>query len=129
MVSLKFKPGSRTFKQLQDFAAEMFNNDKAIKEEYDGETWTQAFMEYGCYCNKALQGGGKVGTDDSHENLCLELYACYKCINIDYKYQEGEYAGTELKYNADLTKNNKFTCRKKNYLALLIRIHSFFTTV
>ena len=86
-------------------------------------------MEYGCYCNKALRGGGKVGTDDSHENLCLELYACYKCINIDYKYQEGQYAGTELKYNADLTKNNKFTCRKKNYLALLIRIHSFFTTV
>ena len=28
-------------------------------------------MEYGCYCNKFLTGGGKVGTDDFHENLCL----------------------------------------------------------
>ena len=40
------QPGARSFKQLQDFAAEMFNNDKAIKEEYDGDSWTEVIIKF-----------------------------------------------------------------------------------
>ena len=73
-------PGQRSFRQLQDFAAEMFNNDPAISKTYTGESWTEEFMEYGCYCNKAMRGGGKPDPTipDSHESLCLGL------INIQF---------------------------------------------
>ena len=53
----------------------MFNNDPAISKTYTGESWTEEFMEYGCYCNKAMRGGGKPDPTipDSHESLCLGL--------------------------------------------------------
>ena len=67
-------PRSRTFRQLQDFAAEMFNADPDIKTVYDGDSWTEEFMTYGCYCNKFVRGGGRVESNDIHENMCLGLY-------------------------------------------------------
>lgn len=63
--------GLKTFQQVEDFAAEIFNADPAISKEYTGTSWTKEFMEYGCYCNKLLRGGGKVDEMDIHENLCL----------------------------------------------------------
>ena len=68
----------------------MFNNDPQIDGSYSGESWTAEFMEYGCYCNKFVRGGGRVEAEDVHENLCLELYACYKCIGIDYDTGNGK---------------------------------------
>ena len=42
-------------------------------------------MEYACYCNRLVTGGGAVpGKEDPNDALCLDLYKCYKCINIDY---------------------------------------------
>jgi len=114
----------RSFQELQDFAAEMFNNEPAIAESYTGDSWTAEFMEYGCYCNKFVRGGGRVESDDVHENLCLELYACYKCIGIDYdtgEYGKGAYASTEISYNAEITNGNEFMCKDSaaNYITSL----------
>ena len=39
----------RTFQQIQDFAAEMFNRDKAIKKTYTGESWTKAYFKMNLY--------------------------------------------------------------------------------
>ena len=66
-------PRQRTFRQLQDFAAEIFNADPDVSTVYTGDSWTKEFMEYGCYCNKAMRGGGKPDplNPDVHENLCL----------------------------------------------------------
>ena len=54
------------------------------------------FMNYACYCNEIVSGGGNVpGDADPNDALCLDLYKCYKCINIDY--QGGhEHGGSEL---------------------------------
>ena len=41
-------------------------------------------MEYACYCNKIVSGGGAVPDGDENDAVCLDLYKCYKCINIDY---------------------------------------------
>ena len=63
---------SRTFQQLEDFAAEIWNLE--FGSDFTGNSWTQEFMEYGCYCNKVVRGGGKLpGNDknDVHENLCM----------------------------------------------------------
>ena len=39
----------RTFQQIQDFAAEIFNRDKAIKKTYTGESWTKAAFKINIY--------------------------------------------------------------------------------
>ena len=39
----------RTFQQIQDFAAEMFNRDNAIKKTYTGESWTKASFKIDFY--------------------------------------------------------------------------------
>ena len=72
-------PRLRTLRQLQDFAAEMFNADPDIKTVYDGDSWTEEFMEYGCYCNKFVRGGGRVESNDIHENMCLGKYIYFTC--------------------------------------------------
>jgi len=108
-------PRGRSFEELSDFAAEMFNNDPDISKVYSAESWTAEFMEYGCYCNKFVRGGGVVDTDDMHENLCLELYACYKCISVDYATgdRSGPYASTGISYNANINSDNEFVCKNK----------------
>lgn len=104
------KSNVRTFTQLENMAAEIFNADSEITKEYTSESWTQEFMDYGCYCNKVLRGGGKLPTDDRHEKLCLELYSCYKCINIDYDHT-GSYAANEMVYEAEIdTDTNTMDC-------------------
>ena len=46
------------------------------------------FMNYACYCNTRVTGGGAVpGTEDPNDELCNDLYKCYKCINIDYDHE------------------------------------------
>jgi len=111
-------PRQRTFRQLQDFAAEIFNADPDVSTVYTGDSWTKEFMEYGCYCNKAMRGGGKPDplNPDVHENLCLELYACYKCINIDYDHSvtaDGTYAAVKMQYSAEITGDNRLSCLDK----------------
>ena len=90
---------------MESLAVELFNNDPVVQEKsdmypFDHETWTAEvsekvsnsiltslfqFMEYACYCNKIVKGGGSVpGAQDPNDALCLDLYKCYKCINIDY---------------------------------------------
>ena len=46
-------------------------------------------MEYACYCNIIVTGGGSVPADfqDPNDALCSDLYKCYKCINIDYDHE------------------------------------------
>ena len=61
----------RTFEQLEGLAATIFNADPEIEKVYTAESWTAEFMEYGCYCNKVVRGGGKLPTADLHEELCL----------------------------------------------------------
>ena len=39
----------RTFQQIQDFAAEIFNRDNAIKKTYTGESWTKAAFKMNIY--------------------------------------------------------------------------------
>lgn len=107
----------RTFTQLEDLAAKIFNNDPEITKTYTASTWTAEFMEYGCYCNKVLRGGGKLPTADFHESICMDLYACYKCINIDYDH-EGTYAATEMVYNAKIDQSS-------NSLDCLNELHPF----
>ncbi len=43
-------------------------------------------MNYACYCNTRVTGGGNVpfGSNDHNDELCNDLYKWYKCINIDY---------------------------------------------
>ena len=46
------------------------------------------FMNYACYCNTRVTGGGAVpGAEDPNDELCNDLYKCYKCINIDYDHE------------------------------------------
>ena len=62
---------------MESLAADMFN--KQLGEDvFTADSWTDAFMEYGCYCNKLVQGGGHLpgtaASDDDydvHENLCM----------------------------------------------------------
>ena len=45
-------------------------------------------MNYACYCNTRVTGGGAVpGAEDPNDELCNDLYKCYKCINIDYDHE------------------------------------------
>lgn len=46
-------------------------------------------------------------------NRIKELYACYKCINIDYDHS-GTYAATEMQYSAKIDDSNSLECRKYN---------------
>ena len=67
-------------------------------------------MEYACYCNRLVSGGGAVpGDTDPNDALCLELYKCYKCINIDYDIA-GKY--NTVSYNANYNeKENAIKCK------------------
>ena len=112
------QPGARTFKQVEQFAAEIFNADAVVAkyqkdnnmDGYTADSWTAEFMNYGCYCNSKLMGGGTTpDANDPHENLCLALYGCYKCINIDYDHT-GQYAASIMTYNADINKHNELNC-------------------
>ena len=78
--------GLKTFQQVEDFAAEIFNADPAISKEYTGTSWTKEFMEYGCYCNKLLRGGGKVDEMDIHENLCLGRLWIQSSLKVMYRF-------------------------------------------
>lgn len=114
---------TRTFSNLESYAAEIFNNDPLIismrnegtypshfPQDYSAENWTDEFMEYGCYCNKILRGGGRLpGGTDIHEQTCIDLYTCYKCINIDYDH-EGTYAAEKMVYDAEISTENELTC-------------------
>ena len=45
----------------------------------------------------------------------LELYSCYKCINIDYDseaYAKGEYSATQTNYAARINAKNELHCRE-----------------
>ncbi|CBY23351.1 unnamed protein product [Oikopleura dioica] len=100
---------------MESLAADMFN--KQLGEDvFTADSWTDAFMEYGCYCNKLVQGGGHLpGTAvsdddyDVHENICMELYACYKCINIDYDHN-GTYAASVMEYTAEISATGEYQC-------------------
>jgi len=98
--------GQRIYKELEDLAVKMFNDDVIIKS-YKGEnyftkeSWTQEFMNYACYCNTRVTGGGAVpGTEDPNDELCNDLFKCYKCINIDYDH-EGTDTAEVIVYTAN----------------------------
>ena len=64
---------------MEQFAADIFNEDKVVAKwqadnglaVYSADSWTAEFMNYGCYCNSKLMGGGTTPEDDPHENLCI----------------------------------------------------------
>jgi len=58
---------------LEDFAAQIFNGDPEVNGRYSGESWGTEFMNYGCYCNKLLVGGGRLPESDHHEELCMAI--------------------------------------------------------
>ena len=62
-------------------------------------------MNYGCYCNTRVAGGGSVG-EDPNDALCNDLYKCYKCINIDYDHT-GAYAAEVMTYDAFYNKSSE----------------------
>ena len=81
----------RTFENLETYAAEIFTNDPKIKNlvetdqypfpyPYTAESWTKEFMEYGCYCNRILRGGGRLPTNDIHEKACIGKWFKYNFI-------------------------------------------------
>merc|ERR1712113_333005 len=104
--------GGRTFKEMEDLAVKMFNDDEIVQNHlgsnfFTKEKWTDMFMQYGCYCNTRVSGGGSVpGPSDPNDELCNDLYKCYKCINIDYNH-EGNYAAEEMVYAASYDSNTK----------------------
>lgn len=103
----------RTFAQLEDLAAQVFNLDPEINSSFTAKSWSEEFMNYGCYCNKLLRGGGRLPSKDNHEELCMDLYACYKCINIDYDHT-GTYAATKMVYEAIVnTTTNSMQCQNE----------------
>jgi hypothetical protein len=47
-------------------------NTYPYADSYNAETWAKEFMEYGCYCNKLVRGGGRLpGGTDPHEKICI----------------------------------------------------------
>merc|ERR1712176_478474 len=95
VVDIKVRSGQRTFQNLEGLAVQMFNNDPDViavmgRNYFDEKSWTEEFMNYACYCNTRVAGGGSVG-DDPNDALCNDLYKCYKCINVDYDHT-GAYA-------------------------------------
>ena len=62
-------------------------------------------MGYACYCNRRVLGGGVAPTgQDANDDLCNDLYKCYKCINIDYDHT-GQYAAEQMVYHAHYDSN------------------------
>ena len=41
---------------------------------------------------------------DANDDLCNDLYKCYKCINIDYDHT-GQYAAEQMVYHAHYDSN------------------------
>lgn len=112
--------GQRTYLEMEDLGVSMFNDD-AVVQQYHGsftkEAFTAMFMQYGCYCNTRVTGGGAVpGPEDPNDELCNTLYKCYKCINIDYDH-EGAYAAEEMVYTAEYNSNEKtINCHDRGHL-------------
>jgi len=94
---------SRTYQELEDLAVEMFNDDSEIQENsivFTKASWKAQFMDYACYCNSRVLGGGNPPTgEDANDDLCNSLYKCYKCINVDYDHT-GQYAAEVMEYTA-----------------------------
>ena len=101
---------SRTYQELEDLAVQMFNDDDELKSnniEFTKDSWKSHFMEYACYCNTKVLGGGVApGGEDANDELCNTLYKCYKCINIDYDHT-GTYAAEEMVYTAHYDPSEK----------------------
>ena len=62
------------------------NSTYPYAELYNAETWTNEFMEYGCYCNKVVRGGGRLpGGTDLHEKTCIgKWFAKNQEITVDF---------------------------------------------